>query len=107
MFIIIQELFKNHQILKNLISLFLKVGGNIWNRLVRSNIFIKGLLLLNDLTLNYYKNVWYNIWCNTFINKISYSFLVIERIGYIYLFDGEGFGSPKSRTQSEKDKKIK
>jgi hypothetical protein len=81
--------------------------GNIWNRLVRTNIHIKGLYLLNDFTLNLYKNVWDDVWCNKIINKVSYSFLVIERIGYIYLQDGAGYGNPKSRTENEKDKLIK
>jgi len=80
---------------------------NIWNRLVRANIYIKGIHLLNDLTLNIYKNFWEDIWCNKIINKVSDNFLVIERIGYIYLYDGQGFGNIKSRTESEKDKLIK
>ena len=81
--------------------------GNIWNRLVRANILIKGLYLLNDLTLNIYKNVWEDAWYNTIINKVSYSFLVIERVGYIYLQDGTGYGTPKSKTENQKDKIIK
>ena len=84
-----------------------KNWGNIWNRLVRADIYIKGLYLLNDMTLNIYKNVWEDIWYNTIINKVSYSFLVIERVGYIYLQDGTGYGSPQSKSKSQKDKLIK
>ena len=60
-----------------------KGWGNIWTRITKANIFIKGLYLLNDIILNVYKNFWDDIWYNTIINKVSYSFLVIERIAYI------------------------
>ena len=39
-----------------------KNDGNIWNRIVRANIYIKGLYLLNDITLNIYKNAWDDLW---------------------------------------------
>jgi hypothetical protein len=41
------------------------------------------------------------------VNKVSYSFLVIERIAYIYLQNGSGEGSPKSKTEIQKNKIIK
>ena len=81
--------------------------GNIWTRIARANIFIKGLYLLNNIILNIYKNVWDDMWYNTIINKVSYSFLIIERIAYIYLHDGNGEGSPKTNTEIQKDKIIK
>ena len=81
--------------------------GNIWNRIVRTNIFIKGLYLLNDIILNIYKNLWDDIWFNIIINKVSYSFAIIERVAYIYLHDGNGEGTPKSKTEIQKDKIIK
>ena len=85
-----------------------KKTGNVWNRLIRSNIYTKGLYLLNDFILNIYKNLWEDVWHNTIINKASYSFLVIERIGYIYVQDGTGYGSLTSQTKKEgKDKMIK
>ena len=34
-----------------------KSWGNIWTRIARANIFIKGLYLLDDIILNIYKNV--------------------------------------------------
>ena len=46
--------YKNKMIFKN--------DGNIWNRIVRANIYIKGLYLLNDITLNIYKNAWDDLW---------------------------------------------
>ena len=39
--------------------------GNIWNRLTRANIYIKGIYLLNDIVLNLYKNVWDDVWFNS------------------------------------------
>ena len=81
--------------------------GNVWNRLTRTNIIIKGLCLLNDYVLNYYKNVWDDLWWNTIISKVSYNYLIYERIGYIYNQDGKGAGSPRADTVIKKDKVIK
>ena len=68
--------------------------GNIWTRLIRANIYIKGILLTNELTLNLHKNVWDDVWYNKIVNMASFSFGVFERIGYVYLQNGEGEGSP-------------
>ena len=54
--------------------------GNVWNRLVRANIYIKGILSLNNLMLNVYKNFWDDVWYNEIINNVSYSYAIIERI---------------------------
>ena len=88
-------------------KLIFSFWGNIWIRITRANIFIKGLLLLNDITLNLYKNVWDDLWFNTIISQASYSFLVFERVGYIYLQNGQGEGSPQFKTDSKKDKGMK
>ena len=80
--------------------------GNIWNRLTRANIYIKGIYLLNDIVLNLYKNVWDDVWFNSMINKVSYSFLIYERVGYIYMQNGAGEGSPKQDSEINKDKYI-
>ena len=81
--------------------------GNIWNRLVRANIYTKFLYNLNELMLNLHKNVWDDSWFNKIIHKISYNFTVFERVGYVYLQNGKGEGSPKERTAKEKSKMIK
>ena len=81
--------------------------GNIWTRLIRANIYIKGILLTNELTLNLHKNVWDDIWYNKIVNMASFSFGIFERIGYVYLQNGEGEGSPKSDTLEQKSKKVK
>ena len=74
--------------------------------MTRANIFIKGIYLLNDIVLNYYKNVWDDLWFNSIINKVSYSFLIYERVGYIYLQNGYGEGSPNPDSEINKDKYI-
>ena len=81
--------------------------GNIWNRLVRANIYSKAFHLLNDLMLNIHKNVWDDLWFNHIIRRASYSYAVYERVGYVYLQDGRGEGSPKSRSEEEKSKIVK
>ena len=79
---------------------------NIWNRLTRKNIIIKGLYLLNSYILNIYKNLWEDIWWNKLINKVSYDFLIIERFSYLYFRDEKGEGSLKINTKTQKDKNI-
>ena len=83
------------------------IWGNIWNRLTRANICIKGLTLLNDYVLGLYKNVWQDKWINGLINRVSNTLYIYDRIGYIYLQDGTGVGSPKSRNEKEKDSKMR
>ena len=66
-------------------NLLLYVYGPIWNRLTRANIFTKGLNYLDEYILNAYKNLYEDRWWNTFANNASYSYCMINRIGYIYL----------------------
>jgi len=66
--------------------------GTICNRLFRSNIFIKSLDLINLYILNAYKDLWEDIWWNTMANNESNSYLMTNRIGYIYLRDSKGQG---------------
>ena len=81
--------------------------GNIWNRLVRANVYIKGIMQYNTLMLNLYKNVWDDVWFNKIVRRASFSYVIFERIGYVYLQDGKGEGSPQSNTKEEKNKIIK
>ena len=95
---------------KNIVYLDFKVyynWGNIWNRLVRANIFSKAIFMLNELTLNIYKNVWDDKWFNKIINRASYSYAIFERVGYLYLQDGKGEGSPRSISEEQKSKMMK
>ena len=81
--------------------------GNIWTRIVRKNIYIKGLYLLNDILLNLYKNMWEDVWYNTIVNRASFSFSIIDRIAYVYMQDGTGEGSGLKKTYKQKDKVMK
>ena len=72
--------------------------GTIWNRLTRANIMTKGLYLLNNsYIINAYKNLWEDRLWNTIINKESFSCLMINRPGYVYLLDGKGEGSIETK----------
>ena len=93
--------------IKNLNSKVFSFWGNIWNRLVRATIYIKAILLFNELMLNVYKNMWEDVWYNEIIHKASYSYAIIERIGYVYCQDGTGAGSPKAITIEQKSSIIK
>ena len=88
-------------------SFIFNTWGNIWNRLTRANIYIKGIYLLNDYVLNLYKNFWDDVWFNTIIHRVSFSFSIFERIGYIYLSNGKGAGTPRTNSDINRDKFIK
>ena len=93
--------------IKSLNTKVFKITGNIWNRLVRANIYIKALLLFSDLILNVYKNMWEDVWYNDIINNVSNSYAIFERVGYVYFFDGKGVGTPKFKTHQQKNNLIK
>ena len=93
--------------IKNLNFKIFSTWGNIWNCLVRANIYTKAILLLNNIMLNLHKNVWDDVWFNNIVRRASYSFAAYERIGYVYLQDGLGEGSPQARTDEEKSKIVK
>ena len=93
--------------IKNLNTKIFTNWGNIWNRLVRANIFFKAFFMLNDLMLNLYKNVWDDMWFNRIVRRASYNFAVFERVGYVYLQDGRGEGSPRAFTEEQKSNIIK
>ena len=80
--------------------------GNIWTRLTRSSIITKGLSLLNSKILNFYKNLWEDLWWNRLIDEASYSFLIINRNAYLYYKDFNGEGDIKIETDVQKKKII-
>ena len=95
---------------KNIKELNYKVfsfWGNIWNRLVRANIYTKALLSLNELALNIHKNTWDDVWINKIVHNVSYSYAIFERVGYVYLQNGYGEGSPNYIDAEHKSKSIK
>ena len=81
--------------------------GSIWNRLIRSSIFTKGLYLLDEKILNAYKNLWEDRWWNQLANKMVYSNLVVNRVGYLYFRFVTGEGSIKLNSDEQKFKTIK
>ena len=81
--------------------------GSIWNRLTRAAIFTKGLYLLDEYTLNAYKNLWEDRWWNQLANKIVYSNLLIDRVGYLYFRVDTGEGTVKLNNDEQKFKIIK
>ena len=80
--------------------------GTIWNRLVRSDIFTKGLCLLSDTVLNFYKNLWEDRWWEKITNEASSNLLIVKRFGYLYFRDNKGEGSIKFRTNIDRDRII-
>ena len=81
--------------------------GSIWNRLTKANIFNNGLYRLDEYILNSYKNIYEDRWWNTLANIESYSFLMINRIGYIYLKDMKGQGHIRTGDENINNKTIK
>ena len=101
------KLFIILQILREIMKIFFKNNNYIWNRIIRANIFTKGLYLLKDIILNFYKNLCEDEWINYLVNKASFSFSIIERIGYIYLVDGNGVTRMFIKPEGQKEKIIK
>ena len=81
--------------------------GTIWNRLFRANLFRKGLDLVDEYILNAYKNLWEDMWWNDLVDRVSFSNLVINRLGYIFLYDRNSPNEPKLGDSVQKDKTIR
>ena len=94
------------QNIKKMNTLIFRSWGNIWNRITRKNIILKGLYLLNERVLNIYKNFWDDVWNNELISRVSYSFLIVERIGYLYCRNHNGYGRIKLGNERERDNMI-
>ena len=94
---------------KNIENLNIEVfrgWGNIWNRIIRANIYFKSLRLLNDKVLNVYFNLKEDYYYNKIINKVSSNFLVVNRIAYVYLYDMKGEGILQDKTEKQRNKSI-
>ena len=81
--------------------------GTIWNILIRRDIMAKGLYLVDEYILNAYKNLWDDIWWNTLINKVSFSNLIVNRLGYIYLYHRKREDIPNIKNKFLRDKAIR
>ena len=93
--------------IKNQKKVLKGLWGVIWNRLILSNIYIKGLYLLSDTVLNIHKNLWEDRWWSKLGDQMSDNLLIIRRYGYLYYYNGKGEGSMKIKFIKEKDKIIK
>ena len=81
--------------------------GTIWNRLVRANMFTKGLDLVDEYIINSKKNLWEDMWWNDLIDRVSLSNLVVNRLGYIFLYNRNTTIEPKIRFIPQRDKTIR
>ena len=81
-------------------------SGNIWNRFIKANVFTKGLCLLSDGILNIYQNMIDDFYFNKITNKVSNNFLIVDRVGYVYYYDGKGHGTLKTDTEEQRNTSI-
>ena len=81
--------------------------GTIWNRLTKAEVFTKGLYHLDEFILNAYKNIYEDRWWNNLANNESNSFLMTNRVGYIYLRDSKGQGHIRSGNAFINEKTMK
>jgi glycosyltransferase involved in cell wall biosynthesis len=81
--------------------------GTIWNRLVRSSILRKALDLVDDDILNIHKDLWEDMWWNDLIDRVSFSNLVVNRLGYTFLYDQKNIYEPRAINKYFKDKTIR
>jgi len=80
--------------------------GTIWNRLVRADMFSKGLDLVDNVILNIKKNYEEDIWWNDLVDRVSFSNLIVNRLGYIDLYNKNISFEPSIVTFKERDKSI-
>ena len=78
--------------------------GYIWNRLVRTNSFVKGLDNVNSYIFNAYKNVREDIWWNNLANYGAFGHTTLNRVGYINYKPNEEL---KIGTETERDSSMK
>jgi hypothetical protein len=80
--------------------------GVVWNRLVRSDIYSKGLCLLSETVFNFYKNLWEDRWWTAIADQVSNNLLIVKRYGYLYFRDNKGAGAVHFRTEEQRDTMI-
>ena len=80
--------------------------GTLWNRLIRATMLTKGLDLVDEYILNANKNLWEDMWWNDLIDRVSFSNLIINRLGYVYFYDKKTVIKPLIDNDKEKQKTI-
>jgi glycosyltransferase involved in cell wall biosynthesis len=80
--------------------------GTIWNRLVRADMFSKGLDLVDNVILNIKKDFGEDMWWNDLVDRVSFSNLIVNRLGYIDLYNKNITFEPLIGTFKERDKSI-
>ena len=80
--------------------------GTIWNRLIRANVISKGLNFVDEYILNAYKNLWEDRWWNILANYESKNYLMINKIGYLYI-KNKGEGHLKLEDDNSREKVIR
>ena len=78
----------------------------IWTRLIKADLISKGLDLLDPIILNVKQNAWTDMWWNELINNVSFSNLIINRLGYIYFKNKNFEFQPNLNNDIEKEKAI-
>ena len=81
--------------------------GIIWNRLIRTSLFTKALDLIDIYLLNANKNLWEDIWWNDLIDRVSFSNLILNKLGHINYHDRNSLKEIKISNNEEKDKTIR
>ena len=81
--------------------------GSIWNRLIRAGIFRKALDLVDEDLLNVHKDLWEDMWWNDLVDRVSYSNLFINRLGYTFLYDINNSYKPSSIDVHLREKTIR
>jgi hypothetical protein len=81
--------------------------GTICNRLIRANVITKALFLVDYYILNANKTLCEDMWWNELVDKVSFSNLAINRIGYIYLYNKNSPNSLKVKDKIQKDETIR
>jgi glycosyltransferase involved in cell wall biosynthesis len=81
--------------------------GTVWNRVIRANMFTKGLDLVDEYIINAKKNLWEDMWWNDLIDRVSFSNLVVNRLGYIFLYNRATVIEPSIKLNFQRDKTIR
>ena len=87
-------------------NIFGAYDGVIWNALLKSDVYIKGLYLLNNEVLNIYKNLWEDRWWTRLMYISSRNLLSIKRFCYLYYKDVKNDHLFFAKTEKEKDRLI-